>query len=180
MSENPSENPFAVTNAARYSLYTGAAGTHHKSGEPGSENGKSDALLYRLPSDFSDSIIECKGNQKAAIIGLKSAFSAGSSQYILLLKILNSIGLTEENCDFIPWFEGLNFTTLRDKANTSVWISFGLAPHMLGMYIKVAENQLVQWNGQQILFGSSLERLEKEPALKKALWGSLKQLADSI
>ncbi|MFT7588754.1 MAG: DNA polymerase III psi subunit [Limisphaerales bacterium] len=137
---------------------------------------KQNPVLFRLAEEFDLSTISCKGSQKAAILGLRTHFEAGSVQFQFLLKILKSIDLSEDNCDFIGFEEGMQFNTLQKKLNCTTWILFGIAPHRLGLHIKVSENQLFKWSGCQIITGSSLDLLSTDQTRKKALWVSLKKL----
>ncbi|WP_316823579.1 hypothetical protein [Pedobacter gandavensis] len=95
----------------------------------------------------------------------------------LLRKIVKSINLTASDFALLNYaaHPGTNFNELQQYFSSVLVFAFGVSPEMLELPVQ-AENKLVMEGDVRLIFSEELRKLEQNPAGKKALWGSLKQL----
>lgn len=95
----------------------------------------------------------------------------------LLLKILESIGLSENDVAIIDSEEpGLSIDVLKDQLEARICIVFGNLP----IFVDFEANRLHKDSGVNILRTSSLAELDVDTDKKRALWGALKSLKEIV
>jgi len=95
----------------------------------------------------------------------------------LLWKIVAAIKLKEEDCAVLNYqsCEGTCFEDLRSYFKPQLLLSFGVTPAALGLPA-VQTEVLGQQDGLKTIFSATLDALEADISIKKALWKSLQQL----
>ncbi len=95
----------------------------------------------------------------------------------LLGNILKAINLSRNDCALVNYAScsGADFTMLADFFQPRFLFSFGVLPAQLGLP-EAAQNSIVQQEACKIIFSSNLDPLSDDPAIKKQLWTSLKQI----
>ena len=95
----------------------------------------------------------------------------------LLWKILTAIKLTNKECAVFNYANHpeISFAELAAFFKPQLLLSFGVAPENLGLSAQQAE-VLGQQNGVKTIFSTTLDVVEVNINIKKALWKSLQQL----
>jgi DNA polymerase III psi subunit len=95
----------------------------------------------------------------------------------LLGMILKSINLDRNDCALLNYAscEGADFTQLHAFFQPQYVFSFGVTPNQLGLP-GATSNSIVTQADSKLIFSSNLDALSEDPATKKLLWASLKQI----
>jgi DNA polymerase III psi subunit len=95
----------------------------------------------------------------------------------LLGMILKSIKLDRNDCALLNYAscDGADFIRLQAFFQPQYVFSFGVTPMQLGLP-EAASNSIIAHEGSKLIFSSNLDDLSDDPATKKLLWTSLKQI----
>ncbi|MET3113345.1 DNA polymerase III psi subunit [Pedobacter sp. CG_S7] len=95
----------------------------------------------------------------------------------LLWKIVAAIKLTNKECAVLNYanYPDQSFADLAAFFKPQLLLSFGVPPETLGLPAQQTE-VLGQQNGVKAIFSATLDALELDINIKKALWKSLQQL----
>lgn len=95
----------------------------------------------------------------------------------LLRKIVKSINLTASDFALLNYanYPTASFTELQQYFSSGLIFAFGVSAADLKLATQ-PENKIVMEGDVRLIFSAELRKLEQDPAGKKALWGSLKQL----
>lgn len=95
----------------------------------------------------------------------------------LLGNILKSINLNRNDCALVNYAScgGAGFAALAEFFQPRLLFAFGVLPAELGLS-EATQNSIVQQDACKIIFSSNLDPLSDDPATKKQLWTSLKQI----
>jgi len=95
----------------------------------------------------------------------------------LLGMILKSIKLDRNDCALLNYAscEDADFTQLQTFFKPQYVFAFGVTPAQLGLP-ESPSNSIVKHAGTNLIFSSELLALSDDPAIKKLLWSSLKQI----
>ncbi|MBB2149656.1 hypothetical protein [Pedobacter gandavensis] len=95
----------------------------------------------------------------------------------LLRKIVKSINLTASDFALLNYanYPKASFTELQQYFSSGLIFAFGVSAADLKLATQ-PENKIVMEGDVRLIFSAELRKLEQDPAGKKALWGSLKQL----
>lgn len=96
----------------------------------------------------------------------------------LLRKIVKSVNLSANDFALLNYagYTGTSYAQLQQYFSSVLIFVFGVTPEQLKMKA-YPRNSIVTEEGVRLIFSSELKTLEEDPAGKKALWASLKQLA---
>lgn len=95
----------------------------------------------------------------------------------LLGNILKSINLNRNDCALVNYAgcDHASFAQLQDFFKPQLVFAFGVSPNQLGIS-KADSNTIVLQEETRLIFSSNLDALSGDPATKKLLWASLKQI----
>lgn len=95
----------------------------------------------------------------------------------LLRKIVKSVNLSANDFALLNYagYTGTSYAQLQQYFSSVLIFVFGVTPEQLKMKA-YPRNSIVTEEGVRLIFSSELKTLEEDPAGKKALWASLKQL----
>ena len=68
---------------------------------------------------------------------------------------------------------GLNWSDILRKSNSKSIILFGIDPIEMGLHLKIAPYQLLNWNDLKILYADKLESILSDKNKKALLWREL-------
>jgi DNA polymerase III psi subunit len=96
----------------------------------------------------------------------------------LLRKIVKSINLSANDFALLNYakYKGVGFKQLQSHFSSTLIFSFGVTPAELSMSTAYPEHTIVMEGTVKMIFSAELRILDKNPAGKKALWGSLQNL----
>jgi DNA polymerase III psi subunit len=96
----------------------------------------------------------------------------------LLRKIVKSINLSANDFALLNYakYKGVGFKQLQSHFSSTLIFSFGVTPADLSMSKAHPEHVIVMEGPVKMIFSAELRILDKNPAGKKALWGSLQNL----
>jgi hypothetical protein len=96
----------------------------------------------------------------------------------LLRKIVKSVNLSANDFALLNYakYKGTGLQALQDYFSSTLIFAFGVSPAQLSLTISHPENVIVQEGTIRMIFSAELKTLDKNPAGKKALWGSLQNL----
>ncbi|NQX42738.1 hypothetical protein SAMN05421820_11218 [Pedobacter steynii] len=95
----------------------------------------------------------------------------------LLRKIVKSVNLSANDFALLNYagYRGTSYAQLQQHFSSVLIFVFGVTPEQLKMKT-YPQNSIVLEEGVRLIFSSELKTLEEDPAGKKVLWASLKQL----
>jgi DNA polymerase III psi subunit len=95
----------------------------------------------------------------------------------LLRKIVKSVNLSANDFALLNYagYIGTSYAQLQQHFSSVLIFVFGVTPEQLKMKA-YPQNSIVLEEGVRLIFSSELKTLEEDPAGKKVLWASLKQL----
>lgn len=95
----------------------------------------------------------------------------------LLRKIVKSVNLSANDFALLNYagYIGTSYAQLQQHFSSVLIFVFGVTPEQLKMKT-YPQNSIVLEEGVRLIFSSELKTLEEDPAGKKVLWASLKQL----
>ena len=95
----------------------------------------------------------------------------------LLRKIVKSVNLSANDFALLNYagYIGTSYAQLQQHFSSVLIFVFGVTPEQLKMKT-YPQNSIVLEEGVRLMFSSELKTLEEDPAGKKVLWASLKQL----
>ncbi|MNK30292.1 hypothetical protein D3C87_487090 [compost metagenome] len=96
----------------------------------------------------------------------------------LLRKIVKSVNLSANDFALLNYakYKGTGFQALQDYFSSTLIFAFGVTPAQLALATSHPEHAIVQEGSVRMIFSAELKTLDKNPAGKKALWGSLQNL----
>lgn len=96
----------------------------------------------------------------------------------LLRKIVKSVNLSANDFALLNYanYRGTGFQALQDYFCSTLIFAFGVTAAQLSLATSHPEHVIVQEGSVRMIFSSELKTLDKNPAGKKALWGSLQNL----
>lgn len=96
----------------------------------------------------------------------------------LLRKIVKSINLSANDFALLNYakYKGIGFKQLQEHFSSTLVFSFGVSPADLALSTAHLEHAIVMESAVKMIFSAELRVLDKNPAGKKALWGSLQNL----
>lgn len=96
----------------------------------------------------------------------------------LLRKIVKSINLSANDFALLNYakYRGVGFKQLQEHFSSTLIFSFGVSPADLALSTAHPEHTIVMESAVKMIFSAELKVLDKNPAGKKALWGSLQNL----
>ncbi|WEK19781.1 MAG: hypothetical protein P0Y49_01250 [Candidatus Pedobacter colombiensis] len=133
-------------------------------------------LPAALPADF-----KFLGNNKRNILILVNDEQNEVSDELgreLLRKIVKSVNLSANDFALLNYakYKGTGFKALQDYFSSTLIFAFGVTPVELSLAASHPEHVVVQEGAVRMIFSAELRALDKNPAGKKALWGSLQNL----
>ncbi len=95
----------------------------------------------------------------------------------LLRKIVKSVNLSANDFALLNYagYTGTSYAQLQQHFSSVLIFVFGVTPEQLKMKA-YPQNSIVLEEGVRLIFSPELKTLEEDPAGKKVLWASLKQL----
>jgi hypothetical protein len=131
------------------------------------------ATVYNCKDISSNPIF--KGNNKKGILILCN-HSENAEINDFLKKIMGAV-----NCELgedtamleIKDATGLNWSDILRKSNSKSIILFGIDPIEMGLHLKIAPYQLLNWNDLKILYADKLESILSDKNKKALLWREL-------
>lgn len=110
-------------------------------------------------------------NPEAEILVLTRPYDQGSSQEEQLTKLLNACNLTKNQQTVqIPENQNIAYSKLKQKFNLKSILLIGVHPKQLGISALFRLNEINRFDNLNYIPTQSLEELESNPDLKKALW----------
>lgn len=96
----------------------------------------------------------------------------------LLRKIVKSINLSANDFALLNYakYKGVGLKQLQSHFSSTLIFSFGVTPVELSINTAHPEHTIVMEGSVKMIFSAELRILDKNPAGKKALWGSLQNL----
>lgn len=91
-----------------------------------------------------------------------------------LNKMLAVVGKQNTSACLVP-DKGLSFRNVQRKWSPKYVLAFGFSPKMLDLNIAAKRNQIIQFEGEKLLFCEGIE-LMTDASKKKALWQNLQVL----
>lgn len=110
-------------------------------------------------------------NPEAEVLVLARPYNQGSSQEEQLTKLLNACNLTKKQQTVqIPENQNIAYNNLKQKFNLKSILLIGVHPKQLGISALFRLNEINRFDNLNYIPTQSLEELESNPELKKALW----------